>query len=430
MARRLSLGLLRSHDFRQLFAADTISQIGAQVTLLALPLVAVVTLPATLMEIGVLAALESAPFLLLGLPAGAWVDRVRRRSVMVVADVIRAVALGWVPIAWWLDVLTVEQLFVVGFVAGVGTVFFDVAYQSYLPHLVGREHLVEGNAKLEVVRATTQIGGPTAAGALVHVLTPPFAIAINAVSFVASAVFLGRIRKSEPLPEPVADRHLGREVWEGLRFVLGNRLLRSIAACTGTNVLFWSTGMSMVMVYFARDLAMSPGQIGLFFSIGALGALLGAFVVKPLVRRLGQGPAIWASVAFTSPFALAIPAARPGWSLWVAAALFSLCSIGVVVYNVTQVSFRQGLTPERLLGRMNATMRFLVWGPMPLGGLLGGALGEWVGARNTLWIGFAGASLAFLWVYFSPLRRMRELPGPTDETTTQPAPGAEPVPAN
>jgi MFS family permease len=196
---------------------------------------------------------------------------------------------------------------------------------------------------------------------------------------------------------------------------LGNRLLRSIAGCTGSFNLLWSAATAMLIVYLARDLGLSAGQIGLIFSIGAVGGLIGAFLVKPVVRWLGQGPAIWVSTAVTTPFALAIPFARPGWSIWAAAAAFTVVSIGVVIYNVTQVSFRQGLTPERLLGRMNATMRFLVWGTMPLGGLLGGALGEWVGARETVFIGFGASCLCFLFVFLSPLRTMRELPTQPDE---------------
>jgi MFS family permease len=412
---RLSLGLLRSHDFRQLFVADTISQVGTQVTLLALPLVAVLTLNARPFEVGLLATMESLPFLLIGLPAGAWVDRLRRRSVMVVGDVVRALLLASVPVTWWLGSLSMDQLYAVGFFVGIGTVFFDVAYQSYLPHLVGRENLVEGNAKLEVVRATTQLGGPTAAGWLVQWLSAPYAIAADAISFAGSALFLGRVRNREPQPERKADAHLGKEIWEGLRFVLSNRLLRSIAACTGSFNLFWSAAMPMLLIYLVRDVHLSPGQIGLIFSISSCGGLLGAFVVKPLVRWLGQGPAIWVSTGVTTPFALALPLAHHGWSIWAAAGAFTMVGLGVVVYNVTQVSFRQGLTPERLLGRMNATMRFLVWGTMPLGGLLGGVLGDWLGPRTTVFIGFGGACLAFLFVFASPLRWMRELPTPAAE---------------
>lgn len=404
------LGLLREHDFRQLFIADTISQVGTQITLLALPLVAILALDASPLRIGVLAACETAAFILVGLPAGAWVDRLRRRNVLIAGDVARALLLGSVPLAWWAGVLAMPQLYVVALLTGVFTVFFDVAYQSYLPHLVGRENLVEGNAKLEAVRGVSQIGGPTLAGGLIQWLTAPVAILADAVSFLASAVYVGMIRKREPTPQRAPDAHLGREIGEGLRFVLGNRLLRSIAMCTGTYNLFSAIGFSMLIVLLADVLKISAGTIGLVMSAGSVGGLIGAFTAMRVAKWLGQGPTIWMSCAFTAPFGLLTALAQPGWLLWLGAFGFAVSTWGGVVYNVAQVSFRQGLTPERLLGRMNATMRFLVWGTVPIGGLLGGVLGQSLGVREAVWIGMAGGCLAFLPVFFSPLRTMRELP--------------------
>jgi MFS family permease len=403
-------GLLRDHDFRQLFLADTISQVGSQLSLLALPLLAVVTLHATPFEVGALAACDTAAFLLIGLPAGAWVDRVRRRDVLIAGDLARAALLGSVPAAWALGVLAMPQLYVVGLLTGVCTVFFDVAYQSYLPHLVGRANLVEGNAKLEAVRGVTQVGGPTVAGLLIQWLTAPYAVLLDAVSFVGSALFVGLIRRREERPGRAPGAHLGREIAEGLRFVLGNRLLRAIATCTGTSNLFTGVTGAMVIVLLARDLRLPAAAIGFFFSAAAVGGLLGALSATAIARRLGQGPTIWISIAATAPFGLLVPPAQRGWLLWLAAVGFLVIWFGAVVYNITQVSFRQGLTPERLLGRMNATMRFLVWGTVPLGGLLGGALGSLIGVRPALWVGAVGACLAFLPVFLSPLRTMRQLP--------------------
>jgi MFS family permease len=403
-------GLLREHDFRQLFVADTISQVGTQVTAIALPLVAILALDASPFEVGLLVTFETAAFLLVGLPAGAWVDRMRRREVLIAGDVARGVLLGSVPLAWWAGVLTMPQLYLVAVLVGVFTVFFDVAYQSYLPHLVGREHLVEGNAKLEAVRGVTQIGGPTLAGLIIQVLTAPVAIAVDAASFVLSAVFVGLIRKREARPERGPDAHLGREIKEGVKFVLGNRLLRSIAACTGTFNFFSTITWSMAMVLLAKLLGLSAGTIGLFFSVSAVGGLVGAFTATRIARWLGQGPTIWISVAVASPFGLLLPLAQRGWLLWAGAIGFAVTGFGGVVYNVAQVSFRQGLTPERLLGRMNATMRFLVWGTMPLGAFVGGVIAEEFGVRTALWVAAIGASLAFLPVFLSPLRSMRELP--------------------
>jgi MFS family permease len=407
---RARLGLLREHDFRQLFVADVISQVGTQVTLLALPLVAILALDVTPFEVGVLAACETAAFILVGLPAGAWVDRMRRRSVLIVGDAARAVLLGSVPVAWWAGVLTMPQLYAVALLTGVFTVFFDVAYQSYLPHLVGRGNLVEGNAKLEAVRGASQITGPTIAGLLIQWLTAPVALVVDALSFVVSALFVGRIRKREPKPERAPDAHLGREISEGLRFVLGNRFLRSIAMCTGSYNLFTSIGFTMLLVLLADDLDVPAGTIGLVLSVGSVGGLIGAFTAMRIARWLGQGPTIWMSTGFTAPFGLLVPIVQPGWMLWLAAFGFGVTMFGGVVYNVAQVSFRQGLTPERLLGRMNATMRFLVWGTMPIGGLLGGVLGQRFGVREAVWIGMAGCCLAVLPVFFSPLRTLRELP--------------------
>jgi MFS family permease len=422
----MRLGLLREHDFRQLFVADTISQVGSQVSMLALPLVAVLALHATPLEVGVLAACETAAFLLIGLPAGAWVDRMRRRNVLIAGDLGRAVVLGSVPVAWWLGMLTMPQLYLVALLTGVLTVFFDVAYQSYLPHLVGRANLVEGNAKLEAVRGVNQIAGPTAAGLVIQWLTAPVAVAVDAVSFAGSALFVALIRKREPRPARNPDAHLGREIAEGLRFVLGNRLLRSIAMCTGTANLFSSVSGAMLIVLFARDLRLSAGTIGLVFSFGAVGGLLGALTATRIAARIGQGPAIWLPIALTGPFGLLMPLAQRGWLLWLAAFGFLMYWFGAVVYNVGQVSYRQGLTPERLLGRMNATMRFLVWGTMPLGGLIGGALGEAIGVRPTLWVAGIGGSFAFLPVLLSPLRTARELPTGHEEEPAQEGQEAQP----
>ena len=417
----VKLGLLRDHDFRQLFVADSISQIGSQVSLLALPLVAVLALHASPLEVGLLTACETAAFLLIGLPAGAWVDRMRRRNVLMVGDLGRALVLGSVPIAWWAGVLTMPQLYAVALFTGLLTVFFDVAYQSYLPHLVGKEHLVEGNARLEIVRSTTQLGGPTVAGLLIQLLTAPIAVLVDALSFLGSAFFVKLIRKREALPERHADAHLGREIVEGVRFVFGNRLLRAIAGCTGSANFFGSIVQAMLILYLARDLALKPGVIGLFFSITGLGALAGAFLAAPVARWLGQGPALWVMILVGAFGGLILPLADNGWRLWLAAVGQVVFGIGVVVYNVTQVSFRQGITPDRLLGRMNATMRFLVWGSMPLGGVAGGLLGTWFGVHNTLWIGAVAGLLPVLFIVLSPLRTMRTLE-PDQSDVAQPVP--------
>ncbi|WP_084957766.1 MFS transporter [Thermoactinospora rubra] len=402
--------LLRNHDFRGLFLANTASQVGTQVLMLALPLIAVNTLNASPFQVGLLVMFETLPFALVGLPAGAIVDRMRKRSVMIVADWARAAALASVPLAWWADALTVYQLYGVALFVGVCTVFFDVSYQSYLPHLVERDQLVQGNSALEVVRTVSQLGGPTAAGYLIQLVTAPFAMVATVVGFAGSALFLGGIRKRERRPERGPDAHLGREIAEGLKFVLGHRLLRRIAGCTGTFNLFWAIAQPMIILLLARELDLAEGTIGLIFAAGGVGGLLGAMVTSRIVARFGQGPTIWLSCALSAPFGFVLPWAEADWRLALVVVQEFVFGLSVVVYNVTQLSFRQAATPEPLLGRMNATMRFLVWGTMPLGGFLGGLLGEAIGVRATLLVAAVGVSLAFLWVYASPLRTMRELP--------------------
>jgi predicted MFS family arabinose efflux permease len=389
-----------------------VAQFGYQITTLALPLAAVIALDATEFEVGVLSAMTMIAFLLIGLPAGAWIDRMRRRRVLIVSDVVRAAVLFTVPIAWWAGTLTIWQLYAVALVIGVFTVFFDVSYQSYLPHLVGREKLVEGNAKLETVRSTAQLGGPVLAGQLIEWLTAPVALAFDAVAMGASALFLVRIRRREAKPEVAHDARIVTEIKEGLAFVFRNRILASIVACTSWWNLWMGAFMAMIVVFLPRDMGLTPGEIGLFFGVFGVGGVLGAFLSGPVTLWLGEGRAIWISTLVTSPWLLLIPAAQPGWRLWLGALSMGIVGVGAVVYNVNQVSFRQRLTPDRLLGRMNATVRFLAWGLSAVGALIGGVLGELVGARATLWTAAAAVCLAFLPVFLSPLRNMRDLPRP------------------
>jgi MFS family permease len=415
------LGLLREPDYRMLFASTTVSQFGAGIAALGIPLVAIVTLQASAAEVGVLAALSTVSFLL-GLPAGAWVDRMRRRSVLVVADLGRAAVLATVPLAWWAGMLTIWQLYAVALMTGVFRVFFDVAYQSYLPHLVGRDNLVEGNAKLESVRALARLGGPALAGQLIRLLGAPVALMVDAAALALSAIFVARIRKPEQRPARSPDAHLLREIDEGLRFVLGHRLLRPIATCTGIFNLFFAAYSAMLILFLQRVLELDAGSIGLVFTIFGAGGLLGAFTARRMAGRVGQGPVIWMSTAFTAPFGLLMPLlAEPGWKLWIAAAGGTVFWAGIITYNIAQVSFRQRLTPDHLLGRANATIRFLVWGVMPIGALLGGVLGELIGVRTTLLVTMLAGCTAFLPVVLSPLRTMRTLP-----TEPEPEPLAAP----
>lgn len=409
--------LLRNRDFRRLWAGDLLSQFGMMTTALAIPLLAVRTLRATPFEVGSLTTFEYLAFLVIGLPAGAWVDRMRRRNVMITADLGRAVLLGSVPLAAALGVLTLAQVYAVVLAVGCLTVFFDVSYQSYLPFLVGRDHLAEGNAKLQGTQSVAQVAGPSLGGLLVQALTAPYAILANVGTFLWSASWVCAIQAREPRPERVPGSSLINEVREGVAFIVRHPVLRQVAGATGTANLWSSAAQGMLIVLLARTLGLSAGLIGVLMAAGAIGGLIGAFSARPLARLIGEGRVTWISLAVSSPLTLVQPFLHRDWTLGLFVAAQVGFSAGTVIYNVTQVTFRQRLCPEALLGRMNATMRFLVWGTMPVGGLLGGALGSTVGVRTSLLIAAIGQSLAFLWIYFSPLRSLREVTASPDQGT-------------
>ncbi len=414
MPRRFG-GLWRHRDFVKLWSAETISQFGSQVSALALPLVAILVLEASAFAVSVLVTIEFLPFILFSLPAGVWVDRLRRKPILIVGDLGRAVLLASVPVAYLAETLTIWQLYVVGFGVGAFTVFFDVAYMAYLPSLVEREQLVEGNSKLEVSRSAAQIGGPGLAGGLVSLFTAPYAVLVDAISYVGSALFLFRIRKPEPLPEAPAGAarpSMLRDVREGLGYVLGNRYLRAIAACTGTSNLFGSMTFAILLVYAVRTLEMSAGLIGVVFALGNVGTLAAALVSSRIIKRLGVGPTIVASAMTFGPAMLLLPAAPAAFPTPFLVASMALVGFSGVVYNITQGSFRQAITPERMQGRMNSVMRFIVWGVMPIGSLAGGALGTAVGLRETMWLAAILGSFSFLPVLLSPVRSLRDMPEP------------------
>ena len=417
MSWRRPGGLWLHRDFRNLWAAETISVFGTQISQLALPLVAVITLEASAFQVALLGVIQFAPFILISLPAGVWVDRMRRKPILVTADVGRALLLASIPVAYWLDALTIWQLYVVGFFVGILTVFFDVSYQSYLPSLVKRDALVEGNSKLEISRSAAQLSGPGLAGLFVEAFKAPGAVLLDAISFFLSAVFLFRIKAEESAPTK-AERQAGpgmkEEVKEGLRWVFGNRYLRWIAASTATFNFFGNIVFAVYLVFAVRELELRPGLIGVVFAVSNIGYLVGALLANRLSRRFGVGPTIiiGASGSISLILLAAAPTSNPIPFLIAAQAISGM---GIPIYNITQVSFRQAITPERLQGRMNSVMRFIVWGVMPLGALLGGALASWFGLRTAIWVGAIGMSLAVLPVLLSPVRTLREMPEPVEE---------------
>ena len=371
-------------------------------------------LEASAVEIGLLNAADTLPFLIVGLPAGVWIDRLRRRPILIVGDLGRAVLLVSIPIAYVVGVLSIVQLYVVGFLVGVLTVFFDVAYQSYLPSLVERERLMDGNAKLEISRSAAAVAGPPVGGVLVGILTAPIAIFLDALSFLASAAFLFAIRKPESAPEPHLDEDgervgMVQSIRDGLAYVATHRLLRHIAATTGVGNLFGAIGYAVLMLYLVRDLGLTPGSIGLILGVGSLGFLVGALLPDRVQRRIGLGPTIVVSAALDGLALFLIPLAPPAMPIPFLIAAQVIVGIGQVVYNVSQVSLRQAITPGNMLGRMNATMRFIVFGTLPVGAVIGGTLGGVIGLRETLYVSATGALLAFLFVLVSPVRSLRSI---------------------
>lgn len=416
--RSMSAGLWRQPDFLKLWAGETISVFGSQITLLALPLTAVLVLGASPAEMGILSAVEFAPFLVLSLFVGVWVDRLPRRPVLIIADIGRVALLGSIPVTYSLGGLSIGYLYLVGVLTGIMTVFFDVAYQAYLPSLVEREQLVEGNGKLEVSRSVAQIAGPGVAGTLVQLITAPVAIAFDALSFLASAIFIGFIRKTEPVKVKSEKRaNIWAEIGEGLGVVFGSKLLRSIAGSTGTSNLFGNVGQSVFTIYVIREQKIEPAILGLIYGVGSIGALLGALLAGSTARRFGVGPTLVVTQLVGGLGLVIIPFASGSLILAIPLLIVAqfITSLVSPIYNITQVSLRQAITPHRIQGRMNASMRFLVWGTIPIGSLIGGVLGELIGLRATLVVAAVGAMFSFLWVLLSPVRSLREQPQPVAE---------------
>jgi MFS family permease len=423
--QRPSGGLWAHRDFIRLWTGQSISEFGSQVSQLAIPWIAALGLHASPLEFSVLGMLGFLPFILFALPAGVWVDRLRRRPILIAGDAARAVLLLLIPLLWFLDALRMWQLLVLQFVIGIFTVFFDVAYQSYLPALVEREDLIDGNSKLQLTVSVAQVAGPSASGGLIAAITAPYAILLDALSFVISAIFMLRITKPEPLPERDAGApkpKMWPEVKEGLHWVVGHPWLRAIAACTGTSNFFGSLTFSIALLYFTRSLHLSAVEVGLVFGVGSVGSILGALAANRMQRALGVGRTILIPIMISCVALLTYPLAPRSFPLPVLMLGNALFGFGAVTYNITQVSLRQAITPERLQGRMNAAMRWIVWGTIPLGTMAGGAIATVSTLRTALWVGAIGSLFTFLPIALTSVRSIAELPEPVDAPT---AAGAE-----
>jgi MFS family permease len=425
-------GLLHQPDFRRLWLAQSVSQVGTQVTLLALPLAAILVLGASPLEVGVLGAVEFLPFLLFTLPAGVWVDRLPRRGILIAADLGRGAILAIVPALYLLGWLAMWQLYVIAFAVGTLTVFFDVGYQAFLPELVSRDRLAEGNSRLEVTRSTAQVLGPGLAGVLVGIVTAPVAILADALSYLASAAFLLRIRAARVATDSTAAVErpgFRREIAEGLRYFMRNPYLRATAGGVVTLNFAGQISGSIFLVFVVRELGLSPELIGLTVAVGSIGTVLGAATAEVIGRRLGVGRALIGAfiVSSASTFLIALAPREAAIPFLIVSGL--LQGPAVMVVNVNGVSLRQAVTPDHLLGRVNATGRWIAWGAIPLGALVGGLLATAIGLRQTIAVSAFLGLFAVLWLIASPLRTLRDIPSLPSTIGLDPVGTAETPPA-
>jgi MFS family permease len=405
---------MRDPEFLKYWTSQAIYGFGFPIAQLAIPLLAVSVLQAGAVEMGLLGAAGTAAFLVLGLPAGVIVDRTRRRPLMVGLDLTGAAVLALVPLSAAIGALRLEILYLVQFLFGCVGVIATVAYQAFLPTLVGRSRLVEANSRVQLTASTALAAGPAIGGVLIQLVTAPFAIVATVVSHVISSTLLLTIRVQEPAPRARGGRSIVADLREGLDLVFADQNIRSIMLC-GTVHNIFSNGMlvALYVLFATRELGVTPAQLGIVFAAAGPGAILGSLLATSLPRAVGLGPAIGAMQVFTGVARLAMPVA----ALAAAVPPFLVLALGELVlavartiFNVNQLSLRQAITPDHQQGRMNASIRFVMWAVVPFGALLGGWLGDRIGLMPTIWIGVAGTFLASLWIFLTPVRSLREAP--------------------
>jgi MFS family permease len=405
-------GLWHNRDFVKFWLGQTVSRFGSGITGIALPLTGVLLLAATPSQMGILSALDGAAVLAIGLFVGVWVDRVRRRPLLIATDLGRAFILSTVPLAALFGVLHIEQLYAVAALTGMFTVIFNVANQSFLPSLIPQTALVEGNSKLGVSDSLAEIGGPAVAGPLVQLVSAPFAVLFDALSFLFSAFCLGLIRKPEP-PAAVAENRMSiwHELVQGLHEVLKNPLLRSLAGGVGAFNFFGNFVGALYALYVIRELHAAPIFLGFLIATGGVSALVGAFIAERVVRRFGLGLTAGATLFIYGATGLLIPLAA-GPTAVALSFLFTSQLAGdasVSIHLIAEVSLRQSIVPGNMLGRTNASLQFLSQGVAPIGALLAGILGGLIGLRLTILIGVIGVMAAGALLLLSPIRKISEI---------------------
>ncbi len=415
---RINLGSLWNHrNFRRLWFSDTVSQFGNTFTVLALPSIAVLTFHAKPFEMGILLAAGFVPYPALGLFVGVWADRYRRRRIMIASNIGRMLILGSIPISFLLGVFSFIQIFIVAFVNGVLSVFFDTAYQAYLPVLVDRKDLIEGNQKLQISASAAQVAGPGIAGVVYQAIGGAFTIAFDALGYLASSLSLSSVDKQEKKREPNLNDpppDFFGEMKEGIHVVTDNPILKRIAGSTATSNLGFNMLGAVFLIFAYDQLHFSPGTVGLIGTMGAIGFVAGVLLTGRITARLGVGVSLAVSVG-SGFIALANPLAQYGYPFIVLSTVGFVGGLMLPLYNINQVSLRQAITPNRVQGRMNATMRTIVWGTIPAGSIIGGVLGETIGVVNTLYVGAFVAGLASLWILLGPVVKIRDQPEPIAE---------------
>ncbi|MEU4497553.1 MFS transporter [Streptomyces sp. NPDC023998] len=408
---RRGWGVFAQRDFRMLWVGETVSGLGNSITVVALPLIAVGVLDASSTAVGLIAAAVWLPWLLVGLPVGAWVDRMRKRPLMIACDLVSVSTLVSIPLAAWLDALTLQHLFVVALICGTAAVCFNTAYHSYIRIVLDGRNLLVGNAKLQGSEAVTQVAGPGVAGLLAQAFGTVTGLMADAVTFLISAVCLKRIRVVEPDRAPNGERvTLRRQIIEGLRFVGRDRYLRPMVTWGAAINMALMGYQAVQVVFLVRTVGLNPAMVGLLLTSGSTGGIAGALMATRFSQRFGTARGLLLLQVATSPFALLMPMTTAGPGLLLFAMGGFLVGIGISVTNIVVGSFRQTYCPPHMLGRVVATAMMINHSTIPIGSLLGGVLGDAVGYRPAMWIMTGLVAPCWLILAMSPMRRERDLP--------------------
>jgi predicted MFS family arabinose efflux permease len=410
--------MFRNPDYRRIFTSVGASQIGLQVAYFSISIIAVVVLDLSESQIGILYAMDQIALVMFGLLVGVWVDRLRDKPIIVTSEILRAVVMASVPIAWAFDALTTVHVFAAMFLLGLTSVFFDVAQSSYVPRLIDNRRLASGNSRIQGIRSASDTGGPLAAGPLVSLLTAPVAIVVAVVSFAVSAFSVARIKYQEEEPERPEKPHLGSEIVQGVKFIFRDTVLRSILIVSCWCNLSVGAFQAMLMVFLIREADQSSEVAGFVLAGSGVGGVLGAMLVGRISTKAGVGPTAIAALAISGPGMAIVAASGPGWGAAVAFVGQVVYVAAIVVFNVNVISYRQAVTPDDMQGRVGATQRVICWAGLAVGSIVGGFTGDLFSARTALLIAAAMLFIGFLPLLRTPLRTLREIP---DEDALQPA---------